>query len=142
MDYDAILAEWSKRVDVKKEEINNSFDKGLLKAAIYCNGEALKNSMTMIYNVPIPSGPDGKPLWRRTGLYKAAMGYGMDTSSSHSAVIYNTAPYAHRIEYGSSDAYGASNPGQQGRPILTNSIFNNKDSIKTILETYLKEVVK
>jgi len=134
VDYDLILAEWSHRVDLKKEEINNSFDRGLLKAAIYCNGEALKNAMNMIYNTSVPMGPSGNPLWKRTGLYKAAMGYGMDYAP-HTAVIYNTAPYAQMIEYGDST-------GRQGRPVLSNSVFNNLPQIKTILETYLKEVVK
>lgn len=133
VDYGAILAEWSHRVDLKKEAINNAFDRGLLKTAIFCNGEALKNAMSMIYSTSIPTGSDGKALWKRTGLYKAAMGYGMDYAP-HTAVIYNTAPYAKMLEYGDSK-------GRQGRPVMTNSVFNNKPQMKTILETYLKEVV-
>lgn len=133
IDYELILEEWSHRVDLKKEAINNTFDRGLLKAAIYCNGEALNNAMNMIYNTSVPMGPGGNPLWKRTSLYKAAMGYGMDYTP-HTAVIYNTAPYAKMIEYGDSK-------GRQGRPIMTNSVFNNLPQIKTILITYLKEVV-
>jgi len=137
-----ILDEWAKRVDVKAKEIANNFDKGLLKAALFCEGEAKKNAMEMIYNTDIPSGANGKPRWKRTGLYKAAIGSGIDANSNHSAIVFNTAPYARIIEYGSSDAYGAKNPGRRGRPIITSSIFNNKPQIKIIIEKYLKEVVR
>ena len=133
IDYDLILEKWSHRVDLKKEAINNTFDRGLLKAAIYCNQQALKNAMAMIYNTSVPVSNNGEPLWKRTGLYKAAMGYGMDYQP-HTAVIYNTAPYAKAIEYGDSN-------GRQGRPIMSNSVFNNKPQIEIILKTYLKEVV-
>jgi len=140
-DIESILNEWKARVEAKKVAINAAFDKGLLKAALYCEGEAKKNAMEMIYNVSIPNGPSGRSLWKRTGLYKASISSGVG-SDLHSSYITNSAPYAHKIEYGSSDTYGAENPGRQGRPIMSNAIFNNKENIKTILNNYLKEVTR
>jgi len=139
---DEAIANWIKRVEAKVNEVTLIADKAVLKAAFFCEGEAKKNAMTMIYNVSIPVDKDGKAMWKRTGLYKASIGSGLDPDSSHSAIVYNTAPYASKIEYGSSDAPGAESPGMQGRPVMTNSVFNNKPQIKSIIEAYLKEVVK
>ena len=139
---DAATAEWIKRVDKKVSQISSATDKAVVKAAFYCEGEAKKNAMTMIYSVSVPNGPDGKALWKRTGVYKASIGSGLDPGRFHRAIVFNTAPYAQKIEYGTSDAYGAENPGRQGRPVMTNSVFNHKDDIKQIIATYLKAVVK
>lgn len=138
---DAALNDWLKRVEDKVKEMDTGMDKAILKAAFFCEGEAKKNAQTMIYSVSIPEGIDGNPLWKRTGLYKASIGSGIDPDNSHSAIVFNTVPYASEIEYGTSDAYGAKNPGRQGRPVMTNSVFNNKPQIKQIIETYLKGVV-
>jgi len=140
-DMDDAIADWIIRVDAKTKEIISAADKGYIKAAFFCEGEAKKNAIDMIYSISIPTGADGKALWRRTGLYKASIGSGLDPDNPHSAIVFNTAPYAHEIEYGSSDAYG-SKGGHQGRPVMTNSVFNNKPEIKTILEKSIGVVVK
>jgi|GEM_PF-1919402 len=138
---DEVLANWVKRVEVKVNEVTLAADKAVLKAAFFCEGEAKKNAMIMIYNVSIPVNEKGIAMWKRTGLYKASIGSGLDPDNEHSAIVYNTAPYAGKVEYGSSDAPGAESPGMQGRPVMTNSVFNNKPQIKTIIEKYMREVV-
>jgi hypothetical protein len=125
-DFNATLADWMSRIDIKTEEMTEGIDQGLLKASIYCNGQALQLAMEMIYNVPIPTNILGHPMWKRTGLYKAAMGYGMDANTPHCALVFNAAPYAQIIEYGDSG-------NRQGRPIMTNSVFNNQDNIRSII---------
>jgi hypothetical protein len=145
-DIDEVLAKWIERVNLKTSQINNAADQAVLKAALFCEGEAKKNAMTMIYNVPIDSsyerahfirGKAGhyKTYYKRTGLYKASIGSGLDPDVIHGAIVFNTAPYAKMIEYGDSK-------GRQGRPIMTNSVFNNLPQIRTIITSYLKGVVK
>jgi hypothetical protein len=140
--FDKIIDEWKARIDKKTEAITADIDKAVLKAAIYCEGQAKINAMTMIYDIPIPKYPDGTAMWSRTGLYKASIGCGMNPNALHGALVYNTAPYAREIEYGSSDAPGAARPGRQGRPIMINSVFNNKPQIEKIIKTYLAEAIK
>lgn len=140
-DIDSVIADWINRVDKKIIDIEGTVDKGLIKSAFFCEGQAKINAEDMIYKISIPIGEDGKALWKRTGLYKASIGSGIDTDSPHSAIVYNTAPYSKKIEYGTSDAYGTVDGGRQGRPVLTDSVFKHKDDIKQIMETFLKQVI-
>ena len=130
-DVDIAIEKWKLRVDEKTQEITSNFNKGILKAALFCEGEALKNAMSMIYNVPVPTLMNGEPEWKRTGLYKASMGAGMNPDKRHSAIVYNTAPYAEILEYGDSK-------GHQGKSIMSNSVFNNKPQIKAIMDSFVK----
>lgn len=138
--FNDILEEWKRRVDKKRVDIEAAFDKGLLKAAFFCEGEAKKNAMEMIYNIPINDKyrykhgqtANGGYYYSRTGLYKASINSGTG-DTPHSAYISNNTSYAKVIEYGSSK-------GVQGRPIMTNAIYNNIPQIKQILEEYLKKV--
>jgi hypothetical protein len=128
--FDAILADWMSRIDLKTEEITNNLDNGVLQAAIFCNTAALENAMNTIYNNPIPTNVNGTPVYKRTGLYKAAMGYGMNPDKSHSSMIFNAAPYASILEFGDSQ-------GRQGKSILSDAIFNNTDTILSIIASNL-----
>jgi hypothetical protein len=158
-DLDAILAEWSKRVTLKQEEIDNAADRGLLKCALFCEGEAKKNVMDVVYNTSVPWDEElGDDMWKRTGLLKASIGSGMDPSP-HTALVFCTAPYAKYIEYGTGiynvNGEGRQTPwvydsntgirmwtrGQMAKPFMYPSVFNSLPQIKTILSTYLKEVL-
>jgi len=102
MDIDEALADWAKKMQRKVQEVNTNVDNGLLKAALYCEGQAKQNAMDRIYNLPIPTYADGKPRWKRTGLYKASIGSSINPNTPHSAIIYNSAPYAKYLEFGTS----------------------------------------
>ena len=138
--FNDILEDWKRRVDQKRVDIEAAFDKGLLKAALFCEKEAKKNAMEMIYNIPISDkyrykngqSKNGGYYYKRTGLYKASISSGTG-DTPHSAYISNNTDYAKVIEYGSSK-------GIQGKPIMTNAIYNNIPKIREILEDYLKKV--
>lgn len=87
-DIEAALNDWKRRIEAKTKEIDNTVDQGLLKAALYCEGQAKNNVMESVYN-------SGEPEdWKRTGLLKASVGSGMNPDTSHSAIVYCSAPYA------------------------------------------------
>jgi hypothetical protein len=132
-DLNAALADWMSRVDLKKEGMIEAVDAGLLKSAISCSEKALDLAMEMIYNEPIPTNLIGTPMWKRTGLYKASIGFAMDSATPHCAIVYNSVPYAEIIEYGDSG-------NRQGRPIMEDSVFTNTDSILAFLNESIKGV--
>ena len=131
-DIDASITDWKRRMEDKTAAILLKVDEGSLKAALFCEGEAKKNAMERIYNTPIKLGKNGKQLWRRTGLYKASIGSGMDPNKSHSAIVFATVPYAKWLEYGTSR-----NP--TALMILNDSIFKNKENIKKIIAQHINK---
>jgi len=156
-DFDKILEEWKTRVNKKTSEIENNFDRGLLKASLYCEGKAKENAMNVIYMTNVPFNDYGEDMWSRTGLLKAAIGSGMDPIKSHSALVFCTAAYAKYIEYGTGiyavNGDGRKTPwifetntgvrvwtrGMRAKPFMGPSVFQNKEDIKTIIVKYLKE---
>ncbi|KHD34361.1 hypothetical protein NL50_17385 [Clostridium acetobutylicum] len=127
---DEALADWAKRMQKKVEEVNTSVDNGLLKAALYCEGQAKQNAMDRIYNLPIPTYANGKPRWKRTGLYKASIGSSMNPNTPHSAIIYNSAPYAKYLEFGTSK-------GIRGKYIMSDAVLKHQDDIIKIISNYV-----
>jgi len=127
--------DWIRRMNAKTEQIILNVDKGNLKSAIFCEGEAKKLAMERIYNIPVRMGKNGKSAWKRTGLYKASIGSGMDPSKPHTAIVFATVPYAKWLEYGTSR-----NP--KALMIITDSIVKNREKIKAIYAQYIKEVTR
>lgn len=135
MDIDSTIEDWKRRVDEKTKNIENDLDQGLLKAALFCEGKAKQNAMDRIYNTPIPTYKNGRPRYKRTGLYKASIASGMSPDKKHSSIIYNSAPYAKYLEYGTSK-------GIRGKNIMGDAVFQNKEDIGKIIANYMKNSVK
>lgn len=127
---DDALADWKRRVQAKVSEINDNTDKGLLKAAIFCEGKAKQLAMERIYNVTIPLDKNGKPMWKRTGLYKATIGSGLNPNAPHSSLIYVGAPYARALEFGTSK-------GIRGKYIMSDAVLKNQTEIIKIISNYI-----
>lgn len=134
-DIDSALEDWKRRVEEKTKNIENDLDQGLLKAAFYAEGKAKQNAEERIYNQPIPTYKNGKPMWKRTGLYKASIASGMSPDKKHSSMIYNTVPYAKPLEYGTSR-------GIRGKNIMNDAVFKNGEDILKIIKGQIANSVK
>lgn len=127
-DINKILSEWKKRLDKKTDDITRATDKATLKAALFCEGEAKKNVMDVVYSTPIPDGG------HRTGLLKASIGSGMYESRPHTAMIFASAPYAKYLEFGTSHI--------TPRPFMYPAVHQHREDIRNIIAKYLKEAAK
>lgn len=142
-DIESTLNDWIERINRKTADVESHVDNSLIKAALFCEGEAKNNAMERIYNNPISdiyryksgSGKNGEFYYKRTGLSKEAISSGLNPDAEHSAIIYNSAPYAKVLEYGDSKGHVAKN-------ILSDAVFNNKNNIMNIIKNYLSQVVK
>ncbi|MCR3759152.1 hypothetical protein KYB31_09135 [Clostridium felsineum] len=139
---DEALADWAKRMQKKVQEVNTSVDNGLLKAAYFCEGQAKKNAMLRIYNLPIDQryvrknfrvAVKGmyKTYYKRTGLYKGSIGAKMNPNTPHSAILYNSAPYAKYLEFGTSK-------GIRGKYIMSDAVLKHQAEIIKIISNYIK----
>lgn len=148
IDVDEILKEWKQRVDAKTEEITLSTEKAMLRAAMYCEGQAKKNVMAQVYSTK-------SETYQRTGLLKASIFSGLDPDKPYSAMIYSIAPYAKYVEFGTgklgasadiyrpfTNGYSLDWKGMRARPFLYPAIFQNKDQIHDIIAKYLREAAR
>lgn len=145
MTIDETLNDWFKRMDNKTNQIVDSIDKSLEKAALFCRGKAEENAMDAIYNQPINEryaykrpenqGKNNGYYYKRTGLYKASMDSGMNPDLEHSAIVCNNVPYAKVLEYGDSK-------GHTAKYIVTDAIVKNTEDIKKIIKSGIGEVTK
>jgi hypothetical protein len=157
--FDDVLNDWFKRVDNKKKEIEDGFDKGLKLAAFFCEGEA-KNTANANFAQQPPINDYGEDMWKHTSLLVTSIGSSMDPEKAHTAIVFDTAPYSIYLEYGSG-AYAINGDGRQGgwvftsntgipvftmgthpKPYMYPSVFNNKDKIRDILNGEIAKVVK
>lgn len=132
---DKSLEDFKRKVDVKTQQVVTQTDKGIVKAAFFAEGKAKENAMNEIYNNPVPFNRSGNPRYKRTGLYKASIGSGINPNQPHSAIVYNMSPYAKYLEFGTSR-------GIKGRYILVNAVSKNKEDIKKIIKSHISEVTK
>lgn len=134
-DIDKAFEDWKRRVDEKTKSVISQFDKGVIKGALFAEQKAKENAMNEIYNNPVPTTKSGRPKWKRTGLYKASIGSGINPDKEHSGILFNNLPYAKPIEFGTSR-------GIKGKYILTNAITKNVADIKNIIKQHIREVTK
>lgn len=149
------INDWVSRVEKKTTSIENKVDEAIVKAAFFCEGKAKQNVMDVVYRNPIPTGVNGKELWKRTGALKASIGSGLDPDRAHSAIIFASVPYAKFIEFGTGMAGSSANiyrpwgdggyteswAGMAPRPFMYPAIFQHKQEIKDIIKNHLKSVI-
>ncbi|AGK96801.1 Bacteriophage protein of unknown function (DUF646) [Clostridium pasteurianum] len=152
------LNDWLNRVQAKTEEINNAVDQGLLKSALYCEGQAKQTANSIFTNNP-PVNEKGEEMWEHTGLLEASIGSGMNPELTHSAMIYCSASYAKYLEYGTGiyavNGDGRQTPwcyvsntgvlnftqGMRAKPFMYPSVFNSQDQIQSIILSYVAKAV-
>lgn len=154
-----ILREWYGRVDNKTKEIEDSFDQGLIKAALFCEGEAKKTASDNFSQQP-PINDYGEDMYKHTGLLVASIGSGANPEKAHSAILFDTAMYAKYQEFGTG-IYAVNGDGRQGgwmftsntgvpiftmgihpHPYMYPSVFNNKDKIRDLINGQIAKAVK
>lgn len=158
-DIDNAVDDWLKRIQAKTDEINNTIDEGLLKAALYAEGQA-KSTANSMFGGAVPFNDYNEDMWKHTGLLVASISSGMNPSQDHSAIVYCSAPYAKYLEYGTGiyavAGDGRKTPwgfvsntgvyiwtqGMSAHPFMYPSVFNNQDQIRSILASCIARVVK
>lgn len=158
-DIDSALADWKRRIEAKTKEINSTVDQGLVKAALFAEGQAKLTANSLFSDDP-PFNDYGEDMWEHTGLLEASIGSGMDPDNEHSAIIYCSALYAKYLEYGTGiyavNGDGRQTPwsftsntgvriftqGMRAKPFMYPSVFNNQEQIKSIISSYIAKAVK
>jgi len=103
-------------------------NKGLRQAVVFVEGEAKKNAVQRIYSQTIPLGKNGKPLYKRTGLYKASI-RGLIINKDTGCVTSPVA-YAKKLEY------------FYNKMCLTDAVFNNKIKIENYIANGIADELK
>lgn len=112
------MAHNQKVIKLKLEAVKSGTYEGLEKAVIYLENEAKEMAMERIYRTPI------RGNYVRTGLYKATL---KGVVIGKVGYLLSPVVYSKSLEY------------KNQKFILTDTVFNNKEKIRSIIKKHIQE---